>query len=113
MPRAPQTPSPAKQASTDHSEPRVAHARDRANGRRPEKDGGRSDVALGVRVRVIDGPFAGKLGVVQDLDDKGGARVMLGLLAVRFELKDLTVQTEGRARPVLGTSHRKPKPERS
>jgi transcription antitermination factor NusG len=67
----------------------------------------------GVRVRVAQGPFAGKVGVVQELDAKGGARVMLGLLAVRFELEHLTVHADRRVRPVLGTSHRKPVPARS
>ncbi len=68
---------------------------------------------LGARVRVAQGPFAGKTGVVQELDAKGGARVKLGLLVVRFDFEHLTVQAQGRARPVLGTSHRKPSPARS
>src|SRR5271155_2594557 len=36
----------------------------------------------GARVRVVAGPFAGKVGVVDDLDGKGSARVLLGLLPV-------------------------------
>jgi hypothetical protein len=67
----------------------------------------------GVRVRVLEGPFAGKVGVVQELDGRGGARVMLGLLAVRLEVRDLARSAEGRRRPVLSTSHRKPLPVRS
>jgi hypothetical protein len=70
-------------------------------------------VAKGGRVRVLEGPFAGKVGVVQELDGKGGARVMLGLLAVRIDVKHLVAWTDGRARPRLSSSHRKPVPVRS
>ncbi len=79
--------------------------------------GSKNDSALpverGARVRVLEGPFSGKVGVVQELDGKGGARVMLGLLAVRLEVKNLTTNVEGRYRPVLSSSHRKPLPVRS
>ena len=64
----------------------------------------------GVRVRVLEGPFAGKVGVVQELDGKGSARVMLGLLATRLDVKDLVASAEGRERPALSSSHRKPIP---
>jgi hypothetical protein len=67
----------------------------------------------GARVRVLEGPFAGKVGVVQELDGKGGARVMLGLLAVRLAVKDLAISIERRNRPLLSSSHRKPLPVRS
>jgi hypothetical protein len=67
----------------------------------------------GAHVRVLEGPFSGKVGVVQDLDGKGGARVMLGLLAVRLEEKYLTMHVPGLRRPVLTSSHRKPLPVRS
>ncbi len=67
----------------------------------------------GARVRVLEGPFSGKVGVVQELDGKGGARVMLGLLAVRLEEKYLTAHVQGLRRPVLTSSHRKPLPARS
>ncbi len=67
----------------------------------------------GARVRVLEGAFSGKVGVVHELDGKGGARVMLGLLAVRLDVKNLTVQIEGRYRPILSSSHRKPLPVRS
>jgi transcription antitermination factor NusG len=66
----------------------------------------------GTRVRVLTGPFMGKIGVVQEVDGRGGARVMLGLLATRLDVKDLIASTEGRERPSLGTSHRKPLPGR-
>ncbi len=67
----------------------------------------------GARVRVLDGPFTGKTGVVQDIDGKGGARVMLGLLAIRLDVKDLARCVDGRDRPVLSSSHRKRLPARS
>jgi hypothetical protein len=66
----------------------------------------------GTRVRVLAGPFEGKEGVVQELDGKGGARVLLGLLATRLELVDLQPASRGGAgkplgRPAFGTSHRR------
>ncbi len=64
-------------------------------------------------MRVLEGPFSGKVGVIHELDGEGGARVMLGLLAVRLAVKDLAPCVEGRARPILSSSHRKPMPVRS
>jgi hypothetical protein len=69
-------------------------------------------VERGTRVRVLTGPFMGKIGVVQEVDGRGGARVMLGLLATRLDVKDLIASAEGRDRPSLATSHRKPLPGR-
>jgi hypothetical protein len=65
----------------------------------------------GARVRVLEGPFSGKVGIVHEADAKGGVRVMLGLIAVRVDVRDLARFAEGRSRPVLSTSHRKPRPE--
>jgi hypothetical protein len=70
-------------------------------------------VEKGAKVRVLEGPFAGKEGLVQDLDGNGGARVMLGLLAVRIDVSDLVSSAEGRGRPRLSSSHRRPVPVRS
>ena len=78
--------------------------------RRPVKA---AAIARGARVSVLKGPFAGKTGVVQEVDGKGGARVMLGLLAVRIDVKNLVSAAEGRGRPRLSSSHRKPLPARS
>jgi hypothetical protein len=64
-------------------------------------------IEKGARVRVLEGPFAGKVGVVQELDGKGGARVMMGLLAVRLAVKDLAISVERRHRPLLSSSHRR------
>jgi hypothetical protein len=70
-------------------------------------------IERGARVEVLQGPFSGKVGVVHELDGKGGARVMLGLLAVRIEVGNLVPAVEGRGRPRLSSSHRKPIPARS
>jgi hypothetical protein len=64
-------------------------------------------IEKGTRVRVLAGPFVGKVGVVQELDGKGNARVMLGLLATTLEVKDLIAAAEGAKRPVLASSHRR------
>ena len=127
MPRAPKKPPHKEHASTDRGDPSVAsvgrasrkrvHAKGplAAEARAPTREPLPSHwgIGLGDRVRVVAGPFSGKVGVVQELDAKGGARVMLGLLVVRFEFENLTPQVDGRARPVLGSSHRKPMPARS
>jgi len=68
----------------------------------------RAPVEKGAHVRVTEGPFAGKVGIVQKLDGRGGVRVMLGLLAVRLDVKDVVACAEGRPRPLLSSSHRKP-----
>ncbi|MEO8874254.1 MAG: KOW motif-containing protein [Polyangiaceae bacterium] len=85
-------------------------ARDRRDASSPSADVANVDtktvVDRGSRVQVLAGPFLGKLGIVQELDGKGGARVMLGLLAAHLDVKDLAV-TSAR-RPVLGSSHRRP-----
>ena len=65
-------------------------------------------IEKGTRVQVLAGPFRGKVGVVQELDGKGAARIMLGLLATRVEVKELVAAAEGKDRPQLGSSHRKP-----
>ncbi len=102
--------------------PRFETARPVKGSRRPSEGAARqlfvtevdptAPVERGTRVRVLAGPFIGKVGVVQELDGKGGARVMLGLLATRLDVKDLIASAEGRDRPSLATSHRKPVPGR-
>jgi hypothetical protein len=70
-------------------------------------------IEKGTRVQVLAGPFRGKVGVVQELDGKGAARVMLGLLATRVDVKELMAAAEGKDRPALASSHRKPMGVRS
>ncbi len=69
-------------------------------------------IERGSWVQVLRGPFEGKVGMVQDLNARG-ARVLLGLLAIRLELTDLVVSNDTRDRPVLASSPRKPLPARS
>ncbi len=69
-------------------------------------------VEKGTRVRVLAGPFANKVGIVEELDGKGRARVRLGLLAATLDLKDVVASTDG-ARPILASSHRRPRNARS
>jgi hypothetical protein len=85
----------------------------RPGARRRPRPGSPVVIERGARVHVLKGPFSGKVGVVHELDGKGGARVMLGLLAVRLEVGNLVPAAEGRARLRLSSSHRKPIPARS
>jgi ribosomal protein L24 len=62
----------------------------------------------GVTVLVLAGPFEGKVGVVQELDDRGGARVVLGTMSSWVPIADLRKDSAGRGRPPLRSSHRKP-----
>jgi len=57
---------------------------------------------------VLAGPFEGKVGVVQELDGKGGARVVLGTMSSWVPVSDLKEDVALRARPPLSSSHRKP-----
>ena len=63
---------------------------------------------VGAKVRVLGGPFAGRVGVISELDGKGGARVTLGLLSARVLLENLGLAADF-ARPSLKSSHRTPK----
>jgi hypothetical protein len=65
-------------------------------------------VEKGVKVRVLSGPFANRLGIVQDVDPKNRARVRLGLLVATIDTKDLAASAEG-SRPMLASSHRRPR----
>ena len=40
-------------------------------------------------VRIIRGMFAGKSGVVQEVDAKGGLRVLVGKVAVKVDAEDV------------------------
>ena len=62
---------------------------------------------VGSRMRVLNGPFAGRVGVISELDGRGGARVTLGLLSARVLLENLRPAREGE-RPALRSSHRRP-----
>ncbi|MEJ7730672.1 MAG: hypothetical protein WKG00_15825 [Polyangiaceae bacterium] len=62
-------------------------------------------IDAGARVRVLAGPFTSKVGVVGELDGRGGARVLFGLLSTRVDVGDLEPAV-GRVRPSLSVSHR-------
>jgi hypothetical protein len=61
----------------------------------------------GARVRVLRGAFAGKVGTVGELDGRGGARVLLGLLSTRVDLDALAPAVAGRPSLHLHSSHRR------
>lgn len=68
-------------------------------------------IEKGAQVQVLSGAFRGKLGVVSEVDGKGTARVLLGLLSTRMPINDLAMVVEGkdsRERPPMQTSHRRP-----
>jgi hypothetical protein len=86
-------------------------AADRAEGNpRPTAPSAPAVIEKGTRVRVLAGPFADKIGVVGELDGRGGARVLLGLLSTRLDVTALEPAVEGRERPALQSSHRRPQP---
>lgn len=60
----------------------------------------------GAKVRVLSGPFAGKVGVIGELDARGGARVLLGLLSTRLLTEQLEAVVEAKDRPAIQSSHR-------
>ena len=65
-------------------------------------------VEKGAKVRVLAGPFANRLGMVQEIDPRNRARVRLGLLVATIDMKDLAVSSDG-SRPMLASSHRRPR----
>jgi sRNA-binding protein len=70
-------------------------------------------IEKGAKVRVRSGPFIDKIGVIGELDSRGGARVLLGLLSTRLELHDLELAVETRERPAMQSSHRAPLPRKA
>jgi transcription antitermination factor NusG len=103
----------ADAATRGKSRPAAAAPTARSRAQREAETLAASPFERGARVSVLKGPFAGKVGVVQEFDGKGGARVMLGLLAVRLDVKNLVSEVASRGRPRLSSSHRKPLPARS
>lgn len=70
------------------------------------KEDPQAPVEKGSKVLVLDGPFEGKTGVVEELDGRGRAKVRLGLLAATLELGALVATTDD-SRPRLLSSHRR------
>lgn len=75
--------------------------------KRPDAPGSPSpsDISPGVRVRVTSGAFAGKTGVVAEVDGRA-VLVVLGQIAVKVAIDEIELAPGGaRDRPVLPTSH--------
>ena len=66
-------------------------------------------IEKGTKVRVLAGPFANRLGVVEELAPNDRARVRLGLLVTTVDLKDLSAVATDPSRPMLASSHRRPR----
>jgi len=47
------------------------------------------EVRYGDRVRIMEGAFKGKWGIVQELDGKGNVKVILGAMVARLPLSDV------------------------
>ena len=108
-PRAPAQP-PAAPAPRAPEQPLVAASEPTSSKESAPAAGAPGALDKGARVRVLVGPFADKQGVVSELDGRGGARVLLGLLSTRLDVVDLELVVEGRERPALHSSHRRPAP---
>lgn len=66
----------------------------------------RTSITVGTRVRVLTGPFEGKEAIIESIDRKGepSARIRLGLLAARVELRELDPLAGPEIRPVEGSA---------
>jgi hypothetical protein len=95
---------PARHKPADEAQPRAQAApkrppKEREDGRRdaePKRPAPKrrepetpQPVREGHRARVSKGPLAGQVGVVQEVDSKGTARIMVGLLATRMPVEEL------------------------
>ena len=107
--QAPEARVEVSEADPDPAGRLLQRVRDR-EGSRPDSRPPATDLVVGAKVTVQRGSFAGRSGVIQELDGRGGARVMLGLLSARIDLKDLALMAEGKGeRLTLSSSHRKPR----
>ncbi|MDC3954968.1 hypothetical protein [Polyangium jinanense] len=114
--KAPQAPAAPREREREHTPapPRVAPSpAPAAAAPAPAASSSASPAApttmeKGARVRVLSGAFADKIGVLGELDGRGGARVLLGLLSTRIDVTDLALVPEGRERPAIQSSHRRP-----
>ncbi len=53
-----------------------------------------SPVVVGAKVKVKSGPFAERIGTVAEVDAKGHARVLFGLIAARLEVGELVTVSD-------------------
>ncbi len=95
---------PAAVSRSHGGEPRTDK---RAESRPPEpSQGGAGDgaIRIGNRVKVLRGFLAGRRGVVQEIDDKGGVRVGFGSLISRLTVDEIETWNEA---PGQRSDHRK------
>jgi hypothetical protein len=109
-PSQPKPPSSSRTQSGAPSRKRETEPRPERPAREPELVPTSDPVDKGSKVKVLAGPFSGKVGVVSELDGRGGARILLGLLSTRVALDDLSALSESKDRPPLQSSHRRPMP---
>lgn len=93
--------SPAPQPPPKPAKPRPAErpgpGRSRFEKRRPsdgkfevvEHEIRPGDIHYGDRVRIMEGAFKGRWGIVQELDGKGNVKVILGAMVARLPLSDV------------------------
>jgi len=89
-------PRPSRQSPRDRDKPADAERAAKPATVPPAVAPVPKEVAKGVRVRIGTGPFAGKVGTVQEID-KGVAKVLLGLMAARVDVADLVPVGGGQA----------------
>lgn len=93
-PPAPERPAPRREerpkpAARKPLEPKAIEAKPAPRAPEPKPETAPPTLAVGVRVKVGSGPFAGRVGTVTDLDGKGFAKVNFGLLSARVELAEI------------------------
>jgi hypothetical protein len=106
--KAPEPKTPAPPPVAQPSEGDAPRAQAPAHQPQAAAPAAPTTIEKGARVKVLSGPFAEKVGVIGELDGRGGARVLLGLLSTRIDVTNLELVPEGRERPAIQSSHRRP-----
>ena len=85
-------PSVRPERSQDELRERLSKApKPRAEAREPVESA--APVTVGAKVKIKSGPFAERVGSVAEVDGKGHARVLFGLIAARLEVTELITLT--------------------
>jgi hypothetical protein len=100
-------PEPDVEAPEPRSVPSPLLARLKAVAPRVVDMDPKAKIVAGAQVYVLDGAFAGKVGVVQDLMVRGMARVAFGRLMAQLALRDLCVCRPRAQGHKLASSHRR------
>lgn len=89
--KAREAPAPRTAHPTSQPAPRDAHPAPGRTDSKPLKPSveGERPVTVGAKVKVRSGPFAERVGTVAEIDTRGHARVMFGLIAARLETSEL------------------------